>query len=366
MTRRNLAAQLRYNPSGYAMIKSIQIKNFRCFKDMEINRCKRINVIVGDNGSGKTALLEAVFMTLCSSTDIALRLRQQRGLEGNVSGSSREIEKAVFGDFFYNRDMSKVISIKLDGNGPEARSLRISRGAADAILPLELSAQSSSASTSPLVFSWVDYFGNEKQVSAQVTPRGFHLSSTGEDLPDFFLFGSNQTINSTETASRFSELSRSRRERQFVEIFTKEYDWIEDLNIEVVAGAPVIHATLRDTSEKVPVNNISGAINRVLAIMLCLAVRPRTVVLVDEMENGLYHKHHAAIWRSVLGFAREYDGQLFTTTHSEEWLGTLVDAAGDDLDDIALWRMERTKEGPLLRQFTGRQAAAAIKVGEVR
>ena len=49
---------------GQNMISSIQIGNYRSFASAKIDGCKRINLIVGDNGSGKTALLEAIFLTI--------------------------------------------------------------------------------------------------------------------------------------------------------------------------------------------------------------------------------------------------------------------------------------------------------------
>jgi recombinational DNA repair ATPase RecF len=86
------------------MINSIEIKNFRCFERLEIKKCKRINVLVGENGSGKTSLLEAIFFALGSSPGMGLRFRQARGLEGTFSGSSRVVEEAIWGDYFYAND----------------------------------------------------------------------------------------------------------------------------------------------------------------------------------------------------------------------------------------------------------------------
>ena len=42
------------------MIKNIKINNYKCFKNFEIKAFKRINILVGDNNSGKTSLLEAI------------------------------------------------------------------------------------------------------------------------------------------------------------------------------------------------------------------------------------------------------------------------------------------------------------------
>ncbi|WP_310604165.1 AAA family ATPase [Anaerosporobacter sp.] len=42
-------------------INYIKIKNFTVFKDTEINFSKDINVIIGENGTGKTHLLKLLY-----------------------------------------------------------------------------------------------------------------------------------------------------------------------------------------------------------------------------------------------------------------------------------------------------------------
>jgi len=42
------------------MIDHLHIKNFMCFKELEIPTLKRVNLIAGKNNSGKTTLLDAV------------------------------------------------------------------------------------------------------------------------------------------------------------------------------------------------------------------------------------------------------------------------------------------------------------------
>ena len=116
----NLEGRLVYGENGFQMIRTINIRNFRCYRELEINNCARLNVIVGENGSGKTALLEAMFLALATSTDVALRFRQQRGMDGSFGGTARRIEEGLWGDFFYNYDWSRPIHIGLSGDGPEA------------------------------------------------------------------------------------------------------------------------------------------------------------------------------------------------------------------------------------------------------
>ena len=44
------------------MLTSAHIRNYRILRDLEISELRRINVFTGDNRSGKTSLLEALFL----------------------------------------------------------------------------------------------------------------------------------------------------------------------------------------------------------------------------------------------------------------------------------------------------------------
>lgn len=47
----------------FLYVKTVQLKNFRNYDELNINLHKNINVIVGDNAQGKTNLLEAIYIT---------------------------------------------------------------------------------------------------------------------------------------------------------------------------------------------------------------------------------------------------------------------------------------------------------------
>lgn len=354
---------------GYLMIKDIEIRNYKCFEKLNVGNCRRVNIVVGDNGAGKTAFLEAIFLALAGNAQIILRNRQSRGLEGAFSGSTRAIEDAIFADIFYQFNTENPISIVLSGSGPEARSVHINRGQPNpTLIPLD-AAISASTHTAAYSCIWRDFKGNEYDGSPSFTGASISFPPDREHLPDFFYFASTAVGGATENAARFSELSKARKHRQFVELFVKEYPWIDDLSIEVLAGQPVIHATLKDMQEKVPLNSISSGINRILSILLVMASHPRSVVLVDEIENGLYYKHHESFWRWLMSFSQSTESQLFLSTHSEEWLGALVASADEEaMKNVGFWRLERNEKGqPEIFEFDGEALKSGIEFGvEVR
>ena len=42
------------------ILNNIEIKNYRCFEDLQLHFNKRMNVIVGNNGAGKSSILDAI------------------------------------------------------------------------------------------------------------------------------------------------------------------------------------------------------------------------------------------------------------------------------------------------------------------
>ena len=53
-----------------------------------------------------------------------------------------------------------------------------------------------------------------------------------------------------KSAGQFSALSKAKRAEDFVNVFAEEYPWIENINVEVEAGAPLLYATLKYAAEK--------------------------------------------------------------------------------------------------------------------
>ncbi|MCV3209268.1 AAA family ATPase [Mesorhizobium sp. YC-39] len=348
------------------MIRSIDVRNFRCYDHLHVDNCARVNVIVGDNGAGKTALLEALFLTLSGNLEVSLRLRAQRGFDQNFGGTPRVIEEAIWKDYFLDGDWSKTISIDLEGSGPESRSLTIERGERKILIPTGESA-SQQETRSPLRFIWTDFTGKAHEHFPLITLQGIQLNASDEVLPDFHLFPANQVVPATQTAEMFSSLSREGLEEDFVSLFVKEFPFLSGLSIEVIGGLPVVHGTIANTRKKRPINAISGGINRTLAIMLTMATEKRSVVLVDEIENGIYYKHKVPIWSSILDLARRNDSQMFLSTHDEEWLEALVVADQDRLNDVAIWRLENEAGRRIIRQFNGDELKASIEYGtEIR
>ena len=347
---------------GFDMIREIKISNFRCFKKITVPDCKNVNIIVGDNGTGKTALVEAIFLALSGSPQVALRIRQQRGLEGAFQGSTANFDQALWGGFFYSGDLSKAISIELSGDGPENRSLRMFKGAGENLIPLDSDSEGSARRN--VTFEWKDVSGKVHSYTPRIKGKDLVMPDSEEELPDFFLYAASYYGSSQENADRFSELSKEGAHTAFLDTFKAVYKWIEDIGIETLGGVPVLHAKVKGLKRKIPLNDISGGINRAIAIQLAISSRRQSVVCVDEVENGIYYAHMESFVKALLKSATAYNCQMFLTTHSAEWLQAFIKASKDHQLSTALWRIEKDEQQPTIRQFTGQDLALGLEFGD--
>ncbi|MGB5989192.1 MAG: AAA family ATPase [Marinifilaceae bacterium] len=63
------------------ILNSIQIKNFRGFDNLDIDGFSQINLFIGRNNSGKSSVLEAIFLLMGMSNPIlSNNINRMRGL----------------------------------------------------------------------------------------------------------------------------------------------------------------------------------------------------------------------------------------------------------------------------------------------
>jgi predicted ATPase len=367
MQRAHLATQ-----KGYRMIKSIKVENFKCYRELSIDNFRKFNVIVGDSASGKTALLEAIFLALAGGPEITARYRLWRGYMQPIGGTTRDIEEAVWRDLFYGLDMKRAISIALEGSARDNRSVRIYRRASSLILPTKKGRQNK-GSTSQLVvsgtgltFEWTDSDGVKHPYSPKISSAGLELPGADEDLSGFFFFSSSVISSPQENATRFSALNKKKRSA-FVDSIRSEFPWIQDITTESRAGIASLDVEVSGVDGSLPLGAVSSGINKLISVLLALASQAGFVTLIDEFENGVYFQRYQQYCQALLKFAYESDGQLFITTHSDQFLKALIAAGSEHIDDISLIRAERGDNGSTVSVLDGEQFRDTILYGgEVR
>ena len=109
-----------------------------------------------------------------------------------------------------------------------------------------------------------------------------------------------------------------------------------------------------------PIGLASGGSNKLAAILLSIAVMEGGLVIVDEIENGLYYRRIPDIWRAIIKFAAEYNCQIFASSHSSECIRSLAEIAAESPDEYCMLRTVSSPTGTIVRYFRGQEFSDSI------
>ena len=347
------------------MIESVEVSKFKGLREVKLRNLSRINVLVGDNGSGKTCLLEAIFLAAGLGPELYLRTRAWRGSGEKLPlGLDRDQYEALWKELFYGLDQNELVTLGFTDSNQGERRLNVSYDVAQStLMPLDLNVRTSyeSGDIHPISFKWKIGTG-EEVVIAVPNPSGgpLQLQQIKHAYPMVF-FAPTTIFSSEENAKRFSFLSRRRRHEPIVEMMRSMFPMVEDLSVEIVAGFPGIYASIKGLEEKVSIGSLSAGLTKYMTILLGIAAMPKGVVLVDEIENGFFYKKYGDVWKGITSLAHQHEVQLFLSTHSIECVQAAFPIVSEHSSWFSLLRTERRGSECIVKQFSGKDFFAALE-----
>jgi AAA domain, putative AbiEii toxin, Type IV TA system/AAA ATPase domain len=352
--------------TDYDMISSADIKNFRAFEHITVSGFKTINLILGDNGAGKTALLEALVVASSNSPAVAAAIYTWRGLSmGNVA-QPREQYEAIFGSLFFKLQKNRVGEIVLRGTGDDSRTVRFYTDKTQPVLLQVAGAAASAASQNyePVTFEFRDQRGAVTltpriQSGGILLPPGPHRATEPTFMP------ARAPFNQAEIATWYSELSKRGEEKKFFEAMKSQFPEIEAISLELEGGAPIVFARIEGSPLKMQTALISDGMTKLMSIFLRLAHSAGTATFFDELENGLHFSRHERLWGQLLNFASDYKTQIFASTHSWEFIESALPMMKQKPDDFSVTRVhwDRKNDKRIVRLLSGKEAIPLIESG---
>jgi predicted ATP-dependent endonuclease of OLD family len=358
------------------MLKSLTIKNFRCFEEFELKQLGRVNLLVGKNNSGKTSVLEAVHILDSVSLNPFWKAIERRGehrgysKDGLVPNIYTAIEKIDNIKHFYlgHKFLStKVISIC--GNIVDGCSLfeliwpeeqNYGGDFIDAII-------TSTIADKRAVFKWtsIDKNNEVKSCSEIQLP----VARDGYLPPDL------RNINNSHRSSFVSFISTNIQHtiRLFEQIeMTPQEDILLDAlrfiepKLERIASITSEYQGQRGgfkvaiDGKIVPIGSMGDGIWWILEITLAMVNIPGGTLLIDEIDTGLHFSVMIDLWKLICKTAEKLDIQVFATTHNSDCWKSLAEVANSDditSNDITIHRIERGKKASIM--FNEREMAIA-------
>lgn len=298
----------------------IRLQNFRSFRDLEVGPFKRINLIAGLNNSGKTGLLEAIFLALHRGDAEARTRPANLPHLFRVFSADTDLTQNFWPWLFRNRNSAEDIRLSVFGNGME-----------NEILICE-----------PSTVRPPGHFGFNHEYE-DLGP--FQLRSKGAlgSSPRPAVFAS-RPADPVQDAIDYNRVILKRKKKKVEELLRLIEPRLLGVEALQTGNRPLIYADL-GLAEMIPVAHLGEGFCRLLDIYSELLAGDAQVLLIDEIENGLHHSVLQTVWKGLFAAARELKVQIFATTHSAECIFAADQAArGERPYDLNLIRLDRIDE----------------------
>lgn len=327
--------------------ESVSIRRFRGLEHVELEDLGAVNLLVGANGSGKTSVLEAIFLLSgLANADLVLRVQNQR------SHIVREFDD--LSAIFHGLDVDRPITLSaVTPDSAEQRTLSISAPYADTVggmIDQSGEGGTSKEARMPRVGSSLPDRGRVLLYEAKVagrtleTPLSFtyNLTVMGDGqinlttpIPPserdnlarrmivpahIFRPGSN---HDSEPIAR---LIVHKKKKKLIEIMRKIDPQIQDASTR--GDVAYFDTGLGEMLPMLPITMFGGGVIRVADIISRCILGDSSIILIDEVENGVHHKGIQSLIEAIMDMSSSSGVQIFMTAHSIDVLKCLADTLG--------------------------------------
>lgn len=311
------------------MLNSLLIKNFRAFERLEIASLSRVDLITGKNNTGKTSLLEAIYLFANLGSQNAVRQilheRDELSLYHHAQQRDEASEKlfiAAYSSLFHRR--------RFDFIEPEPLIIGDKNKQNWVTITLAKHIQELNVGT--------DYGFYVRSTLNDRFANAFHITGAGTqtEMPMWKC----EFVKATARAAQSypdNHLATLWDRQSLSDSSEKIIDALNILEpIERLAFIATDQSNQRKpfvklkSGEQLPLRAFGDGINRILHIALALANCENGFLLIDEFENGLHYSIQENVWKMIFSLAEKLNVQVFATTHSGDAVKSFVDVIGSE------------------------------------
>lgn len=355
------------------IIKEAIIDDFRGVRDLHLEKLNHVNIIVGDNNCGKTSVLEAIY-ALSNPSSITHMMRVAR-LRDSYPGRESSIFESFRKMFNQRKETSiHVVDIKAFlGNGKglfcnmivEGKKILVERSDFEVLPKYRSGKKKEHVLPERMEISSIEgslsggYTTNIKSTRIMLNEysRTTGMFIEKEDLLNIQYLSPSDHIKK----SVMNEIVVNESYKQFCIEILKIFDEdIKDLLLleNEVTGRPVEYVR-HSKMGNMPMSTYGDGLRKVLSLANAIAKVKNGVLLIDEVETAIHSKYYYQIFSFLVMACKQFNVQLFITTHSIEAVDGLLSTQNyddqDEIDDISVCTLKKVEERTLSRVLSGRQ-----------
>ena len=325
---------LAFGRSEIKHFSSINIEQYKLFKNFKLEKLNRINIFAGFNNTGKTTLLEAIYL-LTKQNNISayfelIKLRHKLTTLSSRSLSlylDEEIKvSAIFNNLSTNVSLKKLKTVNIDKKDDYIASYEVISTLADE----ELNNIIHTFSQNPL-----QRFYNKVEI----------LCNSVFKSPYFY--NQQEIIN---THNKNVELKVFDSVTNFLtEYIDSHIEDIEFTEVENIKRFLVDSKSFPDKAVTIP--SYGEGLQRIFEIALSFAYCKNGVLLIDELETAIHYSLLIDFTKFIQELAIKFNVQVFITSHSKECIDAFVRNNVHN-EDISAFLLEN-KDGNITTKYIG-------------
>ncbi|WP_296647935.1 AAA family ATPase [Romboutsia sp. 13368] len=320
----------------------LKIHHFKSIEDLELKDLSNINIIVGDNNSGKTSLLEAISI-LGNENSI-------KSILNNVSKRSSAYPSSFelfLGIFPREQDKNKSIKIKstikgltreININGNIVRDISINNDMDNAFLGnINVKLEDETVIDKDISIEEsknIKYINDYDIIKiVYITPYDYYINDLIED-----------TLENLEDKDKKNIIS-------LLKIFDSDildFKIVKKLNV----GRSMIYIEHK-VYGTVPLFSFGDSIKKIFTLGSALVSSKGGILLVDEIESAVHKNHINKMFDIIIKLCKEYKIQLICTTHSLEAIDSIILSLGNEIDSLSCFRIELYDNKTYYTKFSG-------------
>ncbi|EJB50506.1 AAA family ATPase [Helicobacter pylori] len=317
------------------MIQSVRIKNFKNFKNTQIDGFTKLNIITGQNNAGKSNLLEALYYLVGKSMHPCTNVLE---IYDNIRKEPLTSESKNL--MFYGLDTEKKIQITTTLDNNQTLDLQIKFIANEKqkviesqIIPTAEQTQMPSQLNFTLKKNNEEIYNDHLNIAKIPNQSGYNRQFKNFDpnqLQKLLPFEST-TIIPSDVAYRqvhmIQAMSKICSNNQLEEELNERLNQFDN-NIQSISFNTnnQLKLKVKNIKEKVPLSVFGDGLKKYLHIVSAFMADNAKTIYIDEVENGLHFSRMKLLLRCVIDFINDNkDGnlQVFMTTHNQEFIEIL-------------------------------------------
>jgi AAA15 family ATPase/GTPase len=117
----------------------------------------------------------------------------------------------------------------------------------------------------------------------------------------------------------YDNIDKSKEKRnKFLKAMKTFIPNIERIQVDTDTGS--IDIEEKDYDKSSPLHQYGEGANKLFRILVQITLQKDKKLLIDEIDAGIHYSHFFEFWKVVLEVAKEYNVQIFATTHNLECL----------------------------------------------